>query len=78
MKSFSKVFCLAALAAVLPGCVGYNSTLFMTKSNVGLDMDSKPPTFEVSLARREGVIAPTFEGGQTPPNVLLNVRAIRD
>lgn len=50
------------------GCaVGYNSTLFMTKSNIGLDIESKPPTAEISIARREGVIAPGFEGGQTPP-----------
>jgi hypothetical protein len=41
----------------------------MTKSNVGIDVDSKPPTAEVSIARREVVIAPRFEGGQTPPVV---------
>jgi len=50
------------------GCaIGYNSVLFMTKSNVGLDVDTKPPTAEISIARREGVMAPTFEKGQTPP-----------
>ena len=50
------------------GCaVGYNSTLFMTKSNIGIDVDTKPPTAEISIARREVVIAPSFEGGQTPP-----------
>jgi hypothetical protein len=50
------------------GCaIGYNSVLFTTKSNVGIDVDAKPPTAEVSVARREGVIAPTFEKGQTPP-----------
>jgi hypothetical protein len=54
--------------ALLQGCaVGYNSTLFMTKSNIGLDAETKPPTLEFSIARREGVIAPGFEGGQTPP-----------
>jgi hypothetical protein len=47
--------------------VGYNTTLFMTKSNIGLDVETKPPTAEISIARREGVIAPGFEGGQTPP-----------
>ena len=54
----------------LSGCaVGYNATLFVTKSNVGIDIDSKPPTAEISIARREGVIGPTFEGGQKPPVV---------
>lgn len=53
---------------MLAGCaIGYNSVLFMTKSNVGIDIDTKPPTAEISIARREGVVAPTFEKGQTPP-----------
>ncbi len=56
------------VSVFLNGCgVGYNYTLFMTKSNFGVDIDSKPPTAEVSLARREVVIEPTFEGGQTLP-----------
>jgi hypothetical protein len=53
---------------LISGCgIGHNKTLFFTKTNVGLDFDSQPPTAEVTIARREGVIAPTFEGGQTPP-----------
>jgi len=59
--------CLIASIWLLAGCAGYNNTLFMTKSNVGLDFDSKPPTLEVSIARKEAVIAPSFEGGKTPP-----------
>ncbi len=52
----------------LTGCaIGYDTALFMTKSNIGLDVDTKPPTAEISIARREGVLAPGFEGGQTPP-----------
>lgn len=66
---------LATLAGALSGCaVGYDSTLFMTKSNIGLDVDSKPPTAEVSIARREAVIGPSFEGGQKVP-VLASFRA---
>ena len=56
-----------ALAALLPGCVGYNSAFMFTKTNVGMDIDTKTPTAEISLARREVVVAPTFENGQTPP-----------
>ncbi|MFM2081668.1 MAG: hypothetical protein RL380_359 [Verrucomicrobiota bacterium] len=52
---------------LLTGCVGYNNALFVTKTNVGLDVDTKPPTFETSIARRELVIAPSFEDGKTPP-----------
>jgi hypothetical protein len=59
------LLCLLPLG--LAGCAGYNHTLFMTKSNVGLDFDSKPPTLEINVSRKEAVIAPSFEGGQTPP-----------
>lgn len=62
------------LFGLLGGCaVGFDHTLFMTKSNIGVDIDTKPPTAEISIARRELVIAPTFEGGQTPP-VLAGFR----
>lgn len=63
------------LVTLLGGCgVGYNTALFVTKSNIGIDADTKPPTLELSIARREGVIAPGFEGGQTPP-VMASFRA---
>jgi len=51
----------------LAGCVGSNTALFMTKSNAGLDLDMKPPTAEINISRKEGVVEPSFEGGQTPP-----------
>ena len=70
MRFRSSTLIVLCLALLLAGCaVGYDSVLFMTKSNVGIDVDSKPPTAEVSIARREVVIAPRFEGGQTPPVV---------
>ena len=56
-------------AALGAGCVGYNGTVFVTKSNAGLDFDATPPTTEITISRKEGVIAPSFEGGQTPPVV---------
>jgi hypothetical protein len=61
-------FIMWGVVAYLQGCaVGYNSTLFVTQSNIGLNAETKPPVLEMSIARREGVIAPGFEGGQTPP-----------
>jgi hypothetical protein len=60
---------LGVLLLLFAGCAGRNHLLFMTKSNVGLDFDSKPPTLEITVSRKEAVIAPTFEGGQTPPVV---------
>jgi len=63
------IFSILVLTNFAACAVGYDSVLFMTKSNIGIDADSKPPTAEVSIARREVVIAPRFEGGQTPPVV---------
>lgn len=67
-RKSSVLFTCAIITMVVSGCgIGYNKTLFFTKTNVGVDFDSQPPTAEITIARREGVIAPTFEGGQTPP-----------
>lgn len=53
---------------VLQGCaIGYDSILFATKSNMGVDFDTAPPNLEVAISRQEGVIEPVFENGQTVP-----------
>jgi len=57
--------------SALTGCgIGYNYLLFVTKTNMGVDIDTTPPAAEISIARQEGVLAPTFEQGKT-----LNVLA---
>jgi hypothetical protein len=65
---------LAMLAAALSffsglcGCgIGYNRMLFATKTNVGFEIDSKPPTLQLAINRLEGVFAPQFEGGKKLP-----------
>jgi len=67
MKKTIQFASLTALAAIWGGCAGYNTTMFMTKSNAGLDIDMKPPTAEINISRKEAVIEPAFEKGQTPP-----------
>ena len=46
---------------LLSGCAGYDRVLFATKTNVGLDIDDTPPTAEITIARRELAIAPTYQ-----------------
>lgn len=46
---------------VSTGCAGYDRILFVTKTNIGLDIDNKPPTAELTIARRELAITPTFQ-----------------
>lgn len=50
---------LILFGAVASGCVG-DRVLMATKTNVGLDIDTKPPTAEITIARRELAIQPTF------------------
>ena len=47
--------------------IGLNRALFVTKSNIGVDIDTKPPVAQINIDRFEGVVAPGFEGGTTPP-----------
>lgn len=62
------LLCRLALPAVLTGCgIGYNSMVFSTKTNAGLDIDSSPPTAQISISRSEAVFAPAFEGAKTLP-----------
>jgi len=50
------------------GCgIGYNRMLFVTKTNVGFEIDSKPPSLQLAIGRLEGVFAPQFEGGKKLP-----------
>jgi hypothetical protein len=68
MRSTGAKLAVMVVVLLVGGCaLGYNSALFITRSNVGIDIESTPPTAEISISRQEGVIAPVFEGGQTPP-----------
>jgi hypothetical protein len=55
---------------VSTGCAGYDRILFATKTNVGLDIDDKPPTAEITIARRELAITPTFKDAQGKEKTL--------
>lgn len=59
---------LAIITPMFTGCgVGYRTVLVSTRTNVGIDIDSQPPTMEIAISRQEGVIEPQFENGQTLP-----------
>lgn len=66
-KKIKRVVILLAMPFLFQGCVGYDRTLFVTKTNVGIDIDTQPPTAEINIGRKEIVIEPTFANGETPP-----------
>ena len=57
-------------STLLTGCFGYDRILFVTKTNVGLDVENKPPTAELTIARRELGIAPAFRDAQGKEKTL--------
>lgn len=68
MRAIQALWVLVLVSIPLTGCgVGYNRMIFVTKTNVGVDIDSKPPTAQISIGRMEGTFAPVYEGGQMPP-----------
>ena len=72
MKTLKQMLGLLLILLTLGACsTGYTRVLFTTKSNIGLDFDpmANPPTAEITISRREGVVTPTYEGGQAPPLV---------
>ncbi len=67
MINIRQAICILLVCGTTTGCgLGYNRMLFVTRTNFGLDVDTTPPTAEISVARREGLIAPAFDGDETP------------
>lgn len=68
--------CLAALVALTcVGCVGLDSLIFATKTEVAVDFDTRPPTLNVGFKRMEVVLAPEFQGGEKILPVLTTIGA---
>ncbi len=59
---------LVAGTGSLGGCgIGFNRLLFVTKTTVGLEVDTKPPSAQLAIDRLEGYYGPQFEKGKTLP-----------
>ncbi len=65
--SVKAVLLLAAILMVVGCSVGKTSTMFMTKTNAGLELSSAPPTVAFDISRVEGVLGPQFENGKKLP-----------
>ncbi|MCF8050031.1 MAG: hypothetical protein K9L59_02255 [Desulfobacterales bacterium] len=67
MFSFRAVT-LFAVILMATGCsVGKTSTMFITKTNAGLELSYEPPTLALDISRIEGVLGPQFENGKKLP-----------
>ena len=56
------------LASLLAGCsTPPNHVVFVTKTSLGLDVDTTPPTASLAYDRVEGYVGPRFASGHVPP-----------
>ena len=60
---------LMALACLISGCASTDHVLFVTKTSLGIDFDSKPGTAAFAYDRIEGYVAPSYGNGEIPPVV---------
>jgi hypothetical protein len=76
-SSFTHHVVLGISIIILSGCAS-DRALVATKTNIGFDIDTKPPTAEITIARRELAIQPTFPnvdqstGGETSLPILAS------
>lgn len=62
---------LASLLAsvALAGCASTDRVVFITKTSLGIDFDTKPPSASIAYDRVEGYTAPRYANGEIPPVV---------
>lgn len=61
-QNFNNLLMIIGAILLLSGCAGYNRILFLTKTNVGIDVSREPlPTAEITIARREVALLPTYQ-----------------
>jgi hypothetical protein len=49
----------------MTGCA--DSVLFVTKTSIGIDFDTKPPSASIAYDRTEGYLGPRYDNGAVPP-----------
>lgn len=60
---------LLTLAGLVSGCASNDHVLFVTKTSLGIDFDTKPGTAAFAYDRIEGYVAPSYGNGEIPPVV---------
>lgn len=72
IKAIHKIT-LIILILFISGCAGYNRVLLATKTNVGIDIDTTPPTAEITIARREIAIQPILPDYPNPAPTMPSI-----
>jgi hypothetical protein len=64
-KPILKLILLPLLALI--GGIGQEEVLLVTLTNVGINLDSKPPSIDIGYGRDEGYLGPSYQNGALPP-----------
>jgi hypothetical protein len=60
--------------SALAGCATSDHVLFVTKTSIGIDFDSKPPSASIAYDRVEGYVAPRYNNGEIPA-VIASIKS---
>lgn len=69
VNKFGCLLVLALTAAVLTACGDTEKVLFVTTTQIGIDVDTKSQGAVIGYGRYEGLIGPVYESGAAPPVV---------
>ena len=72
MQSTLVTVIVAIVTLTLSACVTKNSVLFVTKTSIGVDLDTKPANASIAYDRIEGYVGPRYDNGAIPP-VLASI-----
>ena len=74
MRTLAALALTTGVALALAGCANDRHVLFVTKTSIGIDFDSKPAAASLAYDRVEGYIAPRYNNGEIPP-VIASVKS---
>ena len=74
MRNLAALALTVGVALSLAGCANDRHVLFVTKTSIGIDFDSKPAAASLAYDRVEGYIAPRYSNGEIPP-VIASIKS---
>ncbi|WP_291982989.1 hypothetical protein [Candidatus Accumulibacter sp. ACC005] len=74
MRDYANVTLMVGSILVVAACAAPDHVLFVTKTSIGIDLDSKPASASLAYDRVEGYMGPRYDNGEIPP-VIASVKS---
>ncbi|MEF8731682.1 MAG: hypothetical protein V5B40_07170 [Candidatus Accumulibacter meliphilus] len=71
MRNYANATLMVGSILVVAACAAPDHVLFVTKTSIGIDLDSKPASASLAYDRVEGYIGPRYDNGEIPPVIAL-------